>query len=340
MANIGSNLNLNRNQLQNAALHPLASAPSSPVEGQVYFDTSVGDKKLYVWDGSTWVDLTVQGGGVTFAAPSQTINAGDSASEGSAGTVLRSDAQFAVATAAASTLNSGSTNTEGSSTSLARADHTHAITGLHTQNTDAGTTASLFYLVGTTANDVAIKKESNGLLALRTGADGAYVDLKAKDLTLTGNLTVQGTTTTVNSETMTVDDNIIVLNNNITTAAGSTENAGVAIKRYAAGDVLQQAELLWDETNDRWSTIFPASSGTGTVTRALARKFTQTIGDTSATTFNIDHNFNTSDVTVAVRKVSTGDHWLVDSTVSSVDRVVVSFATAPATNEFVVTVVG
>ena len=36
----------------------------------------------------------------------------------------------------------------------------------------------------------------------------------ANDVIVTGNLTINGTQTTVNTETLTVDDNIIILNNN------------------------------------------------------------------------------------------------------------------------------
>lgn len=49
-----TNLDLNKNQLLNATLHPTATAPSSPVEGQVYYDNDVGDKKLYFWNGTAW----------------------------------------------------------------------------------------------------------------------------------------------------------------------------------------------------------------------------------------------------------------------------------------------
>lgn len=53
-----SNINLGKNQLQNALLHPTSTAPSSPSEGQVYFNTTAADKKLYVYDGSNWIDVT------------------------------------------------------------------------------------------------------------------------------------------------------------------------------------------------------------------------------------------------------------------------------------------
>jgi hypothetical protein len=50
-------IDLNQNELQNARVHNLATPPSSPVEGQIYFDSSVGDKSIYFWDGTSWIDV-------------------------------------------------------------------------------------------------------------------------------------------------------------------------------------------------------------------------------------------------------------------------------------------
>lgn len=47
-----NNINLNKNELQNAVIQPLATAPSSPVEGQIYYNS--GDDKIYVYDGTDW----------------------------------------------------------------------------------------------------------------------------------------------------------------------------------------------------------------------------------------------------------------------------------------------
>jgi hypothetical protein len=52
-----SNINLSKNQLQNAVIHPLGTAPSSPVEGQLYYNSTAGVKMLYVYNGSAWVPV-------------------------------------------------------------------------------------------------------------------------------------------------------------------------------------------------------------------------------------------------------------------------------------------
>jgi hypothetical protein len=71
------------------------------------------------------------------------------------------------------------------------------------------------------------------------------------------------------------------------------------------------------------------------------RKAVTTIGDTSATTFNLDHNFNTRDVLVEVYK-NTGNFDTVscDVTRPTVNRVTLTFAVAPATNAYNVVVIG
>ena len=54
-----SALDLNKNQLQNAAVHNLSSAPSSPSTGQIYFNTV--DKAYKIFDGSDWQTIVYSG---------------------------------------------------------------------------------------------------------------------------------------------------------------------------------------------------------------------------------------------------------------------------------------
>src|SRR6478735_1834998 len=61
------------------------------------------------------------------------------------------------------------------------------------------------------------------------------------------------------------------------------------------------------------------------------KSFTATIGDGSATSFNIDHNFNTRAVVVEIYKNSGNyDTVIADVTRPSVNRVTVTFAVAPS----------
>jgi hypothetical protein len=53
--NILTNINLNKNELQNARIQNLATAPSNPFEGQIYYNTI--DKTYYGWNRIKWQDL-------------------------------------------------------------------------------------------------------------------------------------------------------------------------------------------------------------------------------------------------------------------------------------------
>jgi len=63
---------------------------------------------------------------------------------------------------------------------------------------------------------------------------------------ITGDLTVNGTTTTVNSNTVSVGDNILVLNSDET--GTPSQNAGIEIERGTSDNVA----IRWNETSDKW----------------------------------------------------------------------------------------
>jgi hypothetical protein len=76
------------------------------------------------------------------------------------------------------------------------------------------------------------------------------------DLTITGNLIVNGDTTTLNTATLSVEDNVVILNSGVTSTPSL--NAGIEVER---GDATNSA-LTWDETADKW---YQNRAGTSTV---------------------------------------------------------------------------
>lgn len=51
-------LDLGKNQLLNAVIQNLPSAPSNPTKGQIYYNTSVGNEGFYGYVNGDWVDLS------------------------------------------------------------------------------------------------------------------------------------------------------------------------------------------------------------------------------------------------------------------------------------------
>jgi len=104
----------------------------------------------------------------------------------------------------------------------------------------------------------------------------------AVNLTVSGNLTVNGTTVTNNADNLLVDDALIELNHSLTGTNAS--DLGIVMERGTTGD---NAFMGWDETNDRFllgtTTATGASTGSLTVTPGTLNIGTLQIGGTSVT---------------------------------------------------------
>jgi hypothetical protein len=68
----------------------------------------------------------------------------------------------------------------------------------------------------------------------------------AENVVISGDLTVSGSTVTVNVETLLIEDNIIVLNTG--TTGSPSLNAGVEVERGTSTNV----QLRWNESTDKW----------------------------------------------------------------------------------------
>lgn len=259
-----SNLDLTGNELQNAVIQPLGTPPSGPKEGQIYFDSTSGDKKLYFYNGTQWVaiqDTDNYVDEISFSTVNGSLTLGRSGALSDLTVSL--DGRYLTAhpstNPATSVDNSGRTYIQ--DITLDSFGHIVGITSatetienkIYTVSVGAGGSNSSTIIL--TDNDgvtdsVTISGTSNEIEITESG-DTISIGLPSdvnitNDLVVGGNLTVNGSVTTVNTETILLADNIIILNSNATGTA--TQDAGIEVER---GDDPNR-QLKWNETTNRW----------------------------------------------------------------------------------------
>lgn len=357
-----NHINLQSNQLQFFVEHPLASAPSSPVVGQKYYDTSLGISLSY--NGSAWANkatdsnlLQGQNGAhyLSRANHSGTQTASTISDLGTTVQAYRLD-QFAAPTAAVSLNSQRITNLADPSSAQDAA--TMAYVQTQVSNAAAGIDAKPSVRVVANANVTLSGTQTIDGVALSAGdrvlvrgqstgsQNGVYVVAagawtRAVDADATGELTPgafwfveEGTTygksqwRIENTGTITLGTTAVTINQ-FGAATSYTEGNGINI----TGSVLSVEAVASGG-------ISVGASGISVDTTIVARKASGTIGNGSSTSIAFTHNLGTKDVTVSLRTVATDEHVLADIVSTDTNTVTITFAVAPTASSIRVTVIG
>lgn len=260
--------------------------------------------------------------GTTTATGNVTVN-GDLTANGNI--VLGNAVGDTVTSTATVTLPTTTTIGGTSSASIAT-----AVANSHAKNGDSGTSSAGFY-IGTTSGVMA--KNNAGTFEVRNGGDTAYANLRCM------NLTVDGTTTTINSNTVAIGDSDLELNTDVTTNAMNS-NGGIIVKRLKTDNTTRaDAKLNFNNSSGKWEATF--GDVTAVQTAQIPVKVVATIGDATNNSFVITHNLGTQDIVVSVAESATP--WeIVYTTVkaTSVNTATVSFNSIPTLNQYKVTIIG
>jgi phage-related tail fiber protein len=167
---------------------------------------------------------------------------------------------------------------------------------------------------------------------------GAGQVIAGDGLTKTGNqLDVGGTTDRITVTADAVDiANTYVGQTSITTlgtvGTGTWQGSTVAIEYGGTGATSASVA--------RTNLADTPTAGQTTGTATLARVASQTVGDNSATSFTVTHNFGTRDVVVQVYDLSTYETVVTDVVRTNTNSVTITFSVAPDTGAYKVVVTG
>ena len=169
---------------------------------------------------------------------------------------------IAVDTISADSTTVGVTLTDNTASALDIKEGSNSYLKFDTTNSSELITASQALTVATGKTLTTDTADINGgaidgtAIGANSASTGAFTSITASgNATISGNLTVNGTTTTIDSETLTIEDPLLTLAKNNSGGAANTFDQGLFFNRGSDDNV----SFLWDESEDQFA--FAVTSG-------------------------------------------------------------------------------
>ena len=145
-----------------------------------------------------------------------------------------------------------------------------------------------------------------GNVGIGTASPSEKLEVSGNAL-IAGDLTVNGTTTTVNTTNLDVSDNIILLNSGMT--GNNAKDIGVILERGTTGD---NAAIVWDESTDKFKFGTTTNAGTGDTA-----SIDTTLGGIEAASLYLEGSLNAMAITS--QESITGARLAINGTTLNVD---------------------
>lgn len=157
----------------------------------------------------------------------------------------------------------------------------------------------------------------------------------------TGGELAPGTAVTVGAGTVNGDKVFLIVSDaaiTIGTTAQTWGQLGGGGTSYTGGNGINVAGSVISAVAGSGITV--NGSGVNIDSSVVARKFNANIGNGAATAIAVTHSLGTKDVAVELRATADDAHVLADVVSTDINTVTITFATAPASNAYRVTVIG